>query len=97
MYVALPWAPEKTDRRVGFLPRLKPGSSSLLLFDTKMYECDYCDATFKAVSNLGGHVAPTYRCGEYECEMRVDIFPALMREAFFSILRIPTQHPFTYI
>ena len=62
-----------------------------------MYECDYCDATFEAVSALGGHVAPTYRCGEYECEMRIDILPELNREAFSSILRIPTQHLSEYI
>ncbi|ELY99594.1 homing endonuclease associated repeat-containing protein [Natrialba aegyptia] len=42
-----------------------------------MYECDYCDATFEAVSNLGGHVASAHRYGEYECETCGETFTSL--------------------
>ncbi|NLV02937.1 HNH endonuclease [Haloferax alexandrinus] len=42
-----------------------------------MYECDYCDATFDTVSNLGGHVASVHRYGEYECETCGKTFTSL--------------------
>ncbi len=45
--------------------------------DTGMYECDYCDATFEAVSNLGGHVASAHRYGEYGCETCGETFTSL--------------------
>ncbi|MFD1687022.1 C2H2-type zinc finger protein [Halobellus litoreus] len=47
-----------------------------------MYECDYCDATFEAVSNLGGHIASAHRYGEVlEAGDQVPLFQTLTRLA----------------